>query len=139
MQDEKAAPFDLDGVDVRPRSQEGVEMPLLDPAGNDTGVILLVRGTDSEAYKDKMAEQVRRKMDRQGRNQTQEERNEEWWELHATLIADWRGVPMMRGGKPLEYSPKNAASFLEQYDWAFEQVRRFADRRANFLPGPAKP
>jgi hypothetical protein len=134
-----AKPFELDAVDVRPRAQEGAEMELLDPAGNPTGVILLVRGTDSEAYRSKMREQVQRQINRNGRKPTSEQRDQEFWELHATLIAGWKGRALMQGGKPLEYSADNAARFLEQYDWAFEQVRRFADKRENFLPGPPTP
>lgn len=129
--------FELDKVDVKPRSQEGVEMELLDPAGNPTGVILIVRGTDSEAYKDKLCEHTKRAVDRQSRAQTQGERDREFLELHATLIAGWKGKPLTRAGAPLPYSAENAASLLDQYDWIFEQVRRFADRRANFLPGPS--
>jgi hypothetical protein len=135
---EKQEGFDLSAVDIRPRSQEGVEMPLLDPAGRATGVILLVRGTDSDAYTEMFKEQVRRGVARAPRKQTEEEKNQEFWELHATLIAGWRGTRLMLGGKPLEYSPANAANLLEQYAWVWEQVRRFADNRANFLPGPSR-
>lgn len=132
-------PFDLDAVDVRPRAQEGVEMELIDPAGRPTGVVLIVRGTDSEAYKEKLRDQVRRHIERQGRKPSDAERDAELWELHATLIAGWKGRPLMRGGNPIEYSAANAARLLEQYDWVFEQVRRFSDKRANFLPGPSTP
>jgi hypothetical protein len=128
--------FELNAVDVRPRAQEGVEMELLDPAGRETGVFLVVRGTDCAAYKDKMREQLERQIQRNGRIKTQEEKNTEFYELHATLIAGWRGKQLTLGGAPLEYTQANAAMLLEQYDWAFEQVRRFADRRGNFLPGP---
>lgn len=132
-----SAAFELDKVDVKPRSQEGVEMELLDPAGNPTGVILIVRGTDAAAYKDKLREHTKRAVDRASRAQTQEERDREFLELHATLIAGWKGKPLTRNGAALTYSQENAVSLLDQYDWIFEQVRRFADRRANFLPGPS--
>lgn len=129
--------FDLSAVDVRPRSEEGVEMELIDPAGNPTGVILVVRGTDSATYKDKLRDHTKRAVDRGVRVQTQDERDREFLELHATLIAGWKGKPLVRAGAPLPYSAENAVSLLDQYDWIFEQVRRFADRRANFLPGPS--
>lgn len=127
--------FDLQSVDVRSRSQEGVEMPLIDPAGRPTGIVLLVRGTDCQAYSDMLKEQLRRATARAPRKPTEEERNAEFYELHATLVAGWQGKPMLLGGQPFEYSPANAAKLLEQYAWIFEQVRRFSDNRANFLPG----
>jgi murein L,D-transpeptidase YafK len=130
--------FELDKVDVKPRSQEGVEMELLDPARKPTGVILIVRGTDSDAYKTKMREQIEARAN-QRVDATFDQRNREFWELHATLVAGWKGRALMLGGKPLAYSQAAAAQFLEQYDWAYEQVREFANRRQNFLPGPARP
>ncbi len=126
--------FELDRVDIRPKSQEGVDMELRDPAGKPTGVILIVRGTDSAAYKEKQQEHIRRQIGRAGMP-SEEERNREFLELHATLIAGWKGKPLMRAGVQMAHSPENALALLDQYDWIFDQVRRFADRRANFLPG----
>jgi hypothetical protein len=108
---------------------------LLDPAGRPTKVKLRVRGTDSAAYNDMLKEQVRRAVERQPRKATEEEKNAEFWELHATLIVGWTGMHLK--GQPYDYTPENAARLLEEYSWVFEQVRRFADNRANFLPGPA--
>ena len=127
--------YDLDHHDPRPKAQEGVEMPLLDPAGRRTPVVLRVRGTDCEAYNDKLKAQIRRRTERGPAKISEEERNAEFWELHATLLAGWSGLT--KGGQPFEYSPKNAALLLEQHAYIFEQVRGFADHRANFLPGSA--
>jgi hypothetical protein len=135
MQTKDEEGLDLDRVDVRPKSQEGVAMVLLDPAGKATKVSLIIRGTDCQAYKDMLKAQLRRQVDRMPRKSTEEEKNAEFYELHATLIAGWTGLRIK--GQPHEYSPENAARLLEAYDWVFEQVRRFADNRANFLPGPS--
>lgn len=132
MQDQ----FDLESTDVRPRSQEGVEMTLLDPAGRRTPVVLRVRGTDCEMYNEKLREQVRRGIERGPRKATEEERNAEFYELHATLIAGWNDA-LRLGGKPFVHTPENAARLLEDYAYIFEQVRRFSDNRVNFLPGSA--
>lgn len=127
--------FDLAHADVRPRSQEGVDMPLLDPAGRATGVTLRVRGSDCASYQAEIQEQIRRGIQRAPRKATEAEKNAEFYELHATLVAGWEGLYLK--GEPFPYTPANAARLLEEYTYIFEQVRRFADNRANFLPQPA--
>jgi hypothetical protein len=84
--------MDLDHLDVRPKSQQGVWMDLLDPAGKVTKVRLLVRGTDCSAYNDKLKEQVRRGVERAGAQGDRGGEDAEFWELHATLVADWKGL-----------------------------------------------
>lgn len=134
-------PVDLSGLDVRPLAQEGVDMPLLSPAGRPTGVTVRVRGRDSQAYQDTIQAQVRRAIERAPRKATTEERNAEFWELQATLVVSWAvdGKPaalvLEKGGPALECTPRNVAAALENHAWLFEQVNAFADKRANFLPG----
>lgn len=128
-------PFNVDAFDVRPKSQEGVWMTLLDPRRLPTGARFLIRGTDSDAYNDMLKAQIRRWADRAPRKATEDEKDAEFWELHATLIADWSGMATNDG--PLPFSPAVAARLLKANSYIFEQVRRFADDRANFLPGPA--
>ena len=134
---------DLSGLDVVDRAQEGVDMVLLGPDSKPTNVVLRVRGGDSRAFKDKLNEQTRRGVDRGQRKVTEQERTSEFYELYATFVAGWfvNGKPVKvvfwKGGEALEYTPANAALLLEKQPYIFEQVRRFADRRENFLPGPA--
>lgn len=129
--------FELDAVDVRGRAQEGVDMLLLDPAGNDTGVVLVVRGFDSRAYKDVVERQLRHRTEIHPRKLSEAESKAEFYEENAALLAGWKGKPFTRGGKAFEYSPANAALLLQEYDWILEQVRAFARNRRNFLPGSA--
>lgn len=136
--------IDLSGFDVRPRSQEGASMRLLAPDGQPTRVVLRVRGRDAQAYQDMIQAQIRRAVERAPVKSTEQEKNAEFWELQATLVAGWfnlEGQPakivVEANGAPLEYTPANAAAVLEKHSWIFEQVNRFADKRANFLPGSA--
>lgn len=130
---------DLSGFDVRPKSQEGVEMPLLDPAGRTTNVVLGVRGIDSQAYADKAKEHIRRRTARAPSRASEAERNAEWWEQQATLVAWWKPEKIVfeKGGQPLQCTPANVAAVLEVHSWVYEQVLKVANDRANFLPGPA--
>lgn len=130
---------DLSGFDIRAPSQEGSEMRLLDPTGRETNVVFKVRGTDSEAYNGKMKEHLRRGVARAPRKPTEEERNAEFWELHATLVVSWSPARIRfdKGGEELDCTPSNVATVLERHSWILEQVQSFAYRRANFLPGPA--
>lgn len=128
--------YDLDAHDVRPMSQTGVEMTLLDPAGKATGVKLVVRGTDSAEYQDTLKAHVKRAVDRAPRKPTDEEKEAEFWELNATLLAGWSGL--FSGGKEFAYSPANAARLIREHPYIFEQVLRFSRERANFLRGPAR-
>ena len=136
-----AAAFDLSRFDVRPRAQEGVELVLFDPRGKLLGLTFRVRGTDSRVYLDKLEEQTKRRRDRipgqLSDEQRAAERAAEFWELHATLVAGWtpERIQLATGGEPLAWSEANAAKVLEQYPFIFDQVKLFAERRANFLPG----
>lgn len=130
---------DLSGFDVRPKSQEGVEMRLIDPTGKATNVIIGVRGIDSQAYADKAREHVRKRRDRGPVKVAEAERNAEWWEQQAMLVAWWKPdkIVFERGGNPIECTPANVAKVLEDHNWIYEQVLRVASERANFLPGSA--
>jgi hypothetical protein len=132
-----SAPFDLDAHDPRPRAEEGVAMVLLDPRGRATAVTLQVRGTDCELYNALLQAHTRRRLERAPRKTTPAESEAEFYELHATLLAGWPAGTFQRKGQPFEYSPSNAAQLLRDYPYILEQVRRFADERANFLPGSA--
>lgn len=134
---------DLSGCDVRPRAQEGVEVPLRDPAGRATRVMLRVRGTDSQAYHDALKDQTRRQIERAPRKSSEEERNADFWALQATLVCGWsvEGKPaklqLEKDGQALECTPANVAAVLEKHQWFFEQVLAVATKRENFLPGSA--
>ena len=134
---------DLSGFDIRPRADAGAEMPLLDPAGRPTRVVVRVRGMDAQAYQDCVKRQLRAAKERLPRKASEDERNHEFWELQATLVAEWLvdGQPAAlvfeKGGPALECTPAAVAGVLERHPWVFEQVLRFAESRRNFLPGPA--
>jgi len=126
--------FDLDAHDVRAKAQEGVWMTLLDPARRATGAQFLVRGSDAEEYQLMLKEQIKRWVSRAPQRPTEQEREFEFWELNATLVAGWKGLKTKTG--LLVYSPAECQRLLKEQSYIFEQVRRFADDRANFLPGP---
>lgn len=139
---------DLSAFDVRGRAQDGVDMPLLSPAGDETNVVLRVRGLDCQAFKEKAEEHTRRAVERGQRKINEQESEREFYELHATLVAGWsvNGAPARVAfwrnddGSPasaLEYTPAHAALVLQKQPYIFEQVLRFAKKRANFLPGSA--
>lgn len=139
---------DLSAFDVRGTAQDGVDMVLLDPMGNATNVTLRVRGGDCKAFADMLKEQTRRQVDRGQRKATDAEKTGEFYELYATLVAGWfvNGAPakVMFWRNPdkspapaIEYTPANAAQLLQNAPYIFDQVRRFADKRENFLPGSA--
>lgn len=133
-----AESFDLDSIDIRGRAQEGVDMPFLDPRGEETGVILIVRGFDSKAYKDVAERNLRHRAEIYPRKLTEAESKAEFYEENAALLAGWKGKKLMRGGQVIEYSPANAAQLLENFDSMLEQVRGYARSRRNFLPGAGK-
>lgn len=134
-----AEPLDLSGWDISTRAQEGVEMPLLDPAGRPSKIKFRVRGTDCEAYSDMSKAHIRRMRDAAPRKPTEEEQNAQFWELHATLVPSWDPPRLMfkKEWGAMDCTPANVAKVLEAFPDVFEQVRRFADKRANFLPGPS--
>lgn len=131
--------LDLTKLDVKPRAQDGVEMALIDPAGNRTGAFLRVRGLDSQAYRERFEDQQRGRLERAGRKQSQDEKNAEFWELQGVLVCGWRPklVIAPTDQAPLEYSHENAVRLLREHPFIWEQVYAFSQERANFLPGSA--
>lgn len=130
--------FDLDAVDPGPLQEQGVDMELLTPSNEPSGVILIVRGFDSPTYKAVVERHLRHRAEILPRKLTEEESKVEFYEENAALIAGWKGKPLKRGDQVISYTPANAAQLLRQYDYIVEQVRRFAVNRRNFLPGSAK-
>lgn len=128
---------DLSGFDVRATSQDGVDMVLLDPAGRRTQVVFRVRGTDSKAYQEATQARIRKQQELLPRKVTEEESNAMFMETQASLIVSWTPsrVRFEKDGEELECTLANVAGVLQRHPWIHEQVIRFSDRRANFLPG----
>lgn len=130
--------LDLSKLDVKPRAQDGVEMPLLGPGFLPTGAFLRVRGLDSLAYRERFEAQQRAKLDRAGRRLSQAERDAEFWELQGTLVCGWRPkIAIAVGEQAVEYTHDNAVRMLKEHPFIWEQVYAFSQERANFLPGSA--
>lgn len=128
---------DLSGFDIREATQEGAEMRLNSPAGQPTQVVLRVRGTDSKAFQEALQARVRLEQELLPRRPNEEEKNRMFWDMHAALVVSWLPEKVIwdKGGEGLACTPANVAGALERHPWLFEQVRMFADKRANFLPG----
>lgn len=128
---------DLSMFDGRAGAQEGVDMPLRNPLGQRTNVVLRVRGIDSQAYEDTSKAQIRRRNERLPASPTEAERTADFWQLQASLVAGWTParIRFEKGGDELDCTPANVARVLEQHPWIFEQVMEFSRKRANFLPG----
>lgn len=128
--------IDLDALDTRRASEEGVELQLKDPRhGAPLAAWVRVRGYDSASYDDAQVELQRRRIQRMpAERPTPETLREDALDLAASLVAGWRGLT--RAGAPIAYSAPAARALLRDYPWVREQVEAFAAQRANFLPPP---
>lgn len=76
---------------TRKRSNEGVKMPILSPAGKDEGEWFRVLGTESTVFKAAIVEKDRRLVEiaQLTADQQEEAKAEMWTRLTAALVVGW--------------------------------------------------
>lgn len=146
-----AKPFDFGGVNLAKIADEPQELELTHPGnGEPLGVFLSVRGYESETFKVLARREnnaARKREFEAARKQREALRTIEDDEatgkrLTLALIAGWRTVidgksePVIyNGGERVDFTPENAAWFLDQFDWVTKQVNEFASDVRNFTKG----
>lgn len=136
--------IDLAQYDIG-RAEAGEPMELMFPGSKppvalaengDDPIRLILRGTDSAAYRAIRRELVKRRQQAQARNRGEtpmEVVEGESLEVVLACIVGWENIVM--DGVPVDFTPTNARRVLTRVPWAVEQADLFIHERANFLKG----
>jgi hypothetical protein len=122
--------MDLAKLDTNMKAEEGVEMHLLHPVTNeDTGVVLVLRGSSSKPVKAALAKF--RKISEDERK-SEAEKDKAASEFLSKCIIEMRNVTY--NGKKVESDAEGIRWFVERFQWAANQVLDFVNDIENFLP-----
>lgn len=135
--------FDLDALDTKTPSENGVDMPLRDLSGQPMTdkagkpVTIRVKGPDSDTYRRLTRAQVRKRLEQAAAGEKlaedeDAERNEsDAIDIMAACTVSWQGIND-KAGNPIPCDVKNAAELYRRYPTVRDQVDLFISARSNF-------
>jgi hypothetical protein len=113
---------------TRPLANKGISLPLADPAtGENTGMLIFLRGQDSDEFRRIDAEVMREAMDLYAKDKEAGEKHRENAEnrLVAALVIGWTGKPEMTAEEALE--------LVENAPQIAQQIRMETGNRSRFF------
>jgi hypothetical protein len=140
--------FDLAEIDTRTAANDGVWLPLMRVDGSpltvrDEPVRVRLLGQDSDAYRQRMREHLRRRLERRAAGDIAptlddlDRAEQEGNEILAACTADWSGVYSLSGDK-IRCSFDAALALYQRFPVIREQVDRFVANRANFIAASSR-
>ena len=130
----------LERFDALTRSMEdGVDCPILDPSGIETGLVIKVASYESERAKKEQRRIANTALKRQRRNLTAEEIEVNQERLVASVMVSWTfgkgpdGEQLTIDGRVPEFNPEEVRKLLKRFPWIMQQVDDKAGERTNFL------
>lgn len=128
---------DLEGFATNKLSEEGIKIPLMDVDGNPTKHWIVIKGTDSKAFK--KAQSVFRKNVLEAQELAEVTdgydfsliSEKETNVLLASLVVDWSFKN--DDGTPYECNTKNIVEVLEQAPVLADEIDKVSSRRRNFI------
>jgi len=122
--------IDLAMLDTTDKAENGVEMPLLHPVTNEeTGVILVLRGSDSRRVKTAMGK-FRKIQDDEKKSDADKEKASA--DFLTECIMDIKNA--FFNGNPVVADKDGIKWFVTKFSWAAIQVLRFINEIEHFLP-----
>ena len=133
-----AAPKDLAEFDSLQKNQdEGIEVKIKDPNGQDVGITIKVAGPDSERQRKAIEKlQNERLQSEDVLPMTAEDLARQQVRGLAMSVMGW--TPIILGGEELKYSEENAIKLFNRFPFIRDQVQAKAGKRAAFLQ-PSRP
>lgn len=120
----------------RPQANEGKKLPLYLPDGRKTEHYLIIRGADSDAFREAemlaqqdLLAQIQKEQEEDLKPDTKFRKNNRN-KLKASLIAGW--------SLPDEFSYENALKLIEEFPSLGDQIDRFANDRKRFFSQPSE-
>jgi hypothetical protein len=132
--------LDLKRYDTRPAAEEGRWLTLKDPeTGAELPARILLKGTDSQAYKEAMLAQRRARLEHfdktGGSRQDPAATDAEDLERLVAVTASWENITL--GDEDFPCTPANARELYTGWPEFKSQIVAFIAQRANFLPRSA--
>lgn len=125
--------------DTLTKAEAGIDIDLIDTVtGLPSGIVFIVKGTDSKAYKQAKAKKLREALERARKGEELSESDDAVHEFGSVLLAactvGWKNLDD-EAGNPIEFSPTKAKELYDTYPMIREQIdRAIADRQA-FIKG----
>jgi len=136
MIDEKK-PIDLASLDAKPKAEAGADCHILHPdTGAEMGIVITLRGAESEVFKRNFWAQVNRERAKQAAQRgivqaiDPDKAEAEASELLADCTMGWSGVVL--DGAELPFSRANAITLYARFGWLRKQVDAFITNEANY-------
>lgn len=107
--------------------EEGAEMRVKDPQGNDTDFYITLIGVDSKKWKGLYASLLKKMVD------DELDQDEEESKIFAMATLDWKGLT--KAGKAVEFSTDKAKDLYLNAPYIRKQADTFIANRANFMQG----
>lgn len=110
---------------------DGVDVPIFDPNGNELDAVIRVAGPDS-ARQRKARTAVNNERLQKSRNKrlTATELEADALKIVVASIISWAGIE--ENGQPIELSTESATGFLTRYPWVLDQIHTVVGDRAGF-------
>jgi hypothetical protein len=137
--------FDLDVLETKTRSQEGVDMPVCGFDGKPLKnkkkepITLKLLGPDSDAYRDGMRANVKKRMEAAsgGKEISAEETDNDALNTLMDLTVGWSGF-LDKEGNPIQFSGKALLELYKNYPAIRDQADTFISKRSNFTLASSK-
>lgn len=143
--------FDISALDVSTYSEDGVDVPILNPrSGDRTGLVIRVKGAFSARFQELMARQKKREALRAKNPVARamaEDGEDDTAEVMAEVTLGWftlgkdedgketRDNTLNEGGKLIPFSKAEARRIFERYPVIRGQVLAASLETANFIKG----
>lgn len=127
---------DLSAFDTRTQAERGVDMPIYDPKGNLTDIIITVAGADS----DRVREVFERRWDERikgGKRLVPSAKENKAGRIEQAVAATLGWKNIQHEGKDLECTPENARMLYTRYPAILRRVTDFSDDESNFTNAAA--
>lgn len=119
-------------ADLTKAQDDGIDVHILDPRGNETDIVIRVAGPDSERQRRARA-QVNNERLRSGRNKPLTTAEVEQMNIRVAVasVISWQNVT--ENGAPVEFSAEAATDIFKRYPFILEQINDAIGDRAGFI------
>jgi hypothetical protein len=131
-------PVDLSKYDAaQKRQEEGIEVKVVDPTGNDTGIVLRMAGPDSKLVKDAIAT-VRAEAVAEGKLDAPDAAAQYARETRVLSLTTLGCTAFMLDGEEHTFSAESVAKLYTRFPFIREQAKVTVENRYDFFVEPKK-
>lgn len=120
--------------DLQRRQEEGVDVPIKDPAGKDLGFSIRVAGPDSKMQRAALRTLTSERLAQESTEEPTDEENRRR-EARGVALCTIGWSPFKLDGGEYKFSVENATALYLRFPFIRSQVEFRAERRAAFLLG----